>query len=133
MIACRLDNLKDEYAALQEDAWRNTRTVSQLHISLNVDLAISSTYDLQPIVNRFGRADSTIRAFCGLIESLPKAERTLWNNAAARSFSIGVQAGTYPNCCDFAIRPKTVKAASDLAAQIVLTIYAPEQSRKHQR
>jgi len=63
----------------------------------------------------------------------PKAERTLWNNAAVRSFSIGIQAGTHPNPCDFAIQPKTVKAVSDFAAQIVLTIYPPEQSSKQQR
>jgi hypothetical protein len=128
---------------------------------LNVDRDIYSTRDLQPIVKRFGRkvdvlyvglvrrqycahleiaqhtktadADSRIRAFCGLIESLPKAERTLWNTAAVRSFSIGVQAGTHPNPCDFAIRPKTVKAVSNLGAQIVLTIYPPERSSKQQR
>jgi hypothetical protein len=126
---------------------------------VNVDLDIYSTRDLQPIVRRFGgkvdvlyvgldrgkycahieiaqntkTADSTIRAFCGLIESLPKSERTLWNNAAVRSFSIGIRAGTHQNPCDFTIRPKTVKAVSDLGAQIVLTIYAPEQLSKQQR
>jgi hypothetical protein len=71
-------------------------------------------------------ADSTIREFCGLIEALPKPERSLWNTATIRSFSIGIEAGTEPLSCDFTIRPATVRAVSDLDSQIVLTIYAPE-------
>ena len=73
--------------------------------------------------------DSVIRALCRLIEGLPAAERRLWNRATVRSFSIGVQAGTRPNSCDFEIHPATVKAVSDLDAQIVFTVAAPEQVR----
>ena len=117
---------------------------------LNVDLDIYSKRDLQPLVERFGpkvfalyigrergkfcahlevvknvrTADATLWAFCGLIQSLPKPERALWNAATVRSFSIGIQAGTQPNSRDFTIRPKTVEAVSLLGAQIVLTIYA---------
>jgi hypothetical protein len=120
---------------------------------LNVDLDIYSRYDLQPLVSRLGRkvsvlyvgreskrycahlelanvtssANSTIHAFCRLIQALPKAELHLWNVATKRSFSVGVQAGETPTTCDFAIRAKTVKAVSEVAAEIVLTIYAPEQ------
>lgn len=119
---------------------------------LNVDLDIYSKHDLQPLVERLGRkvvalyvgrergkysahlevakntktADSTIRAFCALIEALPKPERSLWNTATVRSFSVGIQAGTQPYSCDFAIQPRTVRAISDAGSQIVLTIYAPE-------
>jgi hypothetical protein len=122
---------------------------------LNVDLDIYSRHDLRPLVKGFGAkvnvlyvgrdrgqycahleiiqhtgtADSTIWAFCRLIEGLPEPERLLWNNATVRSFSVGVQAGTQPNSCDFTIRPRTVNAVSEVAAQIVLTIYAPEQTR----
>jgi len=116
---------------------------------LNVDLDIYSRHDLQPLVKALGAkvdvlyagrereqysahleiaaltktVDSTIRAFCRLIERLPESKRRLWNNASIRSFSIGIQAGTRPNPCDFTIQPKTVKAVSEVAAQIVLTIY----------
>lgn len=119
---------------------------------LNVDLEIYSKRDLQPLVKCFGRkvcalyigreygkfcvklevaknvrtADAAIRAFCGLIEDLPKPERALWNSAAVRSFSIGIQAGTHPNPYDFTIRPKTVEAVSRVGAQIVLTVYAEQ-------
>ena len=56
--------------------------------------------------------------------------RARWNRATVRSFSIGIQAGTHPHSIDFVVGPKTVKAVYDVAAQIVLTIYAPEQFRK---
>jgi hypothetical protein len=121
---------------------------------LNVDLDIYSKGDLQPLVKAFGSkvhvlyvgresrkygahlevsqhtrsadADSTLRTFCRLIERLPERERSLWKNATVRSFSIGIRSGTHPNPCDFTIQPGTVKAVSEVAAQIVLTIYPPE-------
>ena len=123
---------------------------------LNVDLDIYSREDLQPLVSQFGKkvfllyvgrergkycahleiakhtktVDSTIGAFCKLIEALPEAGRASWNAAAVRSFSIGVQAARQPNSLDLVIQPQTVRAVSALAAQIVLTVYAPEQSSK---
>ena len=119
---------------------------------LNVDLDIYSGRDLQSLVKAFGSKaivlyvgrergkygahleisqrtttpDSTIRAFCRLIEGLPEPERLLWNNATIRSLSIGVRAGKQPNPCDFTIRPRTIQALSEVAAQIVLTIYPPD-------
>ncbi len=122
---------------------------------LNVDLDIYSRRDLQPLVKTFGKkvnvlyvgrdrgkysarlevagltktANSTIRAFCRLIERLPDRARRLWNNATTRSFSIGVQAGTHPNPCDFTIQQRTIRAVSEVDAEMVLTIYASEQPR----
>ncbi len=122
---------------------------------LNVDLDIYSRSDLQPLVDGLGHkvavlyvgkikgrycarlevarytrsADATIRAFCKLIEALPENLRALWDAATVRSFSIGIQAGTHPDSIDFVVGPKAVKAVSDVAAQIVITIYAPEQFR----
>lgn len=119
---------------------------------INVDLDIYSAHDLQPLVKHLGKkvfvlrvglvnrqfcahleiakhtktADSTIRAFCKLLKDLPDRERSLWDTATIRSFSIGIQAGARPNPRDFTIRPSTVKAISDLDAQIVLTIYPSE-------
>lgn len=95
---------------------------------LNVDLDVYSRYDLQPLVNGFGKkvidlyvgrerrgysthlelaglqkpsADSAILAFCTLIRGLPKKERELWNGAKSREFSVGVEAGQQPFACDF--------------------------------
>jgi hypothetical protein len=124
---------------------------------LNVDLDVYSRYDLQPLVNSFGKrvidlyvgrerrgysahlelaglqkpsADSTIRAFCTLIRALPKMERELWNGAKSREFSVGVQAGRQFFACDFRIEAQTVKAVAELSALIVLTVYGPEKARR---
>jgi len=118
---------------------------------LNVDLDISSRFDLQPLIDCLGRkvialhvgrdrrrywarielaramksADSTIRAFCSLIRALPKEERHLWDSANSRDFSIGVQTGEQPHSCDFVVEAGTVAAVSELNGRIVFTIYAP--------
>jgi hypothetical protein len=130
------------------------RHSSETHF-LNVDLDIYSKHDLSPLVQCFGskvlvlRAgrerrkysahleiakltktpDSTIRAFCKLVEALSEQDRALWNTAIVRSFSIGIQAGAQPNPCDFRIQQKTVKAICDISAEIVLTIYPPAARR----
>ena len=121
-----------------------------------VDLDIYSMYDLQPLVHSFGRkvdvlylgrdrgtfcahlelakitksANSSILAFCALIRTLPKQERAIWDAAKVRDFSIGIQAGTHPNPCDFTIEAKTLNAVSELAARIVFTIYPFEGQGK---
>src|SRR5882724_7984074 len=65
------------------------KKVSVLHVGRN-----KRTFCARLELNRITKdADSTIRAFCGLIESLPSAERELWNKAKIRDFNIGVQAG----------------------------------------
>ena len=119
---------------------------------LNVDLDIYSRLSLQPLVSALGKkvfvlhagrekrtycahleltritknADATIRAFCALIESLPTAERELWNMAKVRDFNIGVQAEARPHSHETALAVETVKAASEVGARIVFTVYAPE-------
>ena len=123
---------------------------------LNVDLDIYSRQDLEALVNALGKkvivlyvgrlkrthrahlelakttktADATIRGLCALIETLPNAERDLWNSAKVRDFNIGVQAGTHPYSSEFALAAETLKAAQELSARIVFTVYAPEELRK---
>ena len=120
---------------------------------LNVDLEVRSRVDLHGLVvafaekvlvmydGRFRRTyyayfelaqlrpgrtpDATIRGFCTLIDALRRPERSLWNGAKARDFSIGVQAGTHPPTTDFAVEAETLRAVSRLGGRIVLTIYAP--------
>ena len=123
---------------------------------LNVDLDVYSGSNLQPLVDALGKkvialyvgrerrshsahlelpffrnasADSTIRRFCTLIRALPTAERKRWDSAKTREFSIGVQAGERPFSRDFRIELQTVKAAAELGAAIVLTVYAPEKTK----
>ena len=61
---------------------------------------------------------------------MPKTERHLWNAAKSREFNIGMQAGTQPRSSEFALAAETVKAACDLGARIVFTVYAPEEPKK---
>jgi hypothetical protein len=127
---------------------------------LNVDLEIFSKRDLQPLINALGEKvlilysaregrtyrahlelarttrtpDAAIRAFCGLIERLPKAARYLWNQAKRRDFNIGVEGGTssrQPR--EFAVSTGTLKAAHRLGARIAFTVYAPEKPQKGRR
>jgi hypothetical protein len=125
---------------------------------LNVDLDIRSRCDLQPLIRGFGKkahvlfvgrtgrmhvahielaslvrsADWAIRRFHALISSFGDSERELWNTASAKDFSIGVQAGVQPNPKDFCISTESVKAAAELGARIVFTIYAPVKHGRRQ-
>jgi hypothetical protein len=126
---------------------------------LNVDLDIYSTSNLEPLITALGKkvfvlyagrdkrtysarlelasntknADATIRRFCNLIAALPKAGRDLWNTAKVRDFNIGVQAGMYPHSYEIELEEVTVKAASQIHARIVFTVYAPERRQRRTR
>lgn len=127
---------------------------------LNVDLEIFSKRDLQPLMNSLGEKvlilysaregrtyrahlelagtrrtpDATIRAFCALIERLPKAAHYSWNQAKRRDFNIGVEVGTslrQPH--EFALLTETLKAVHRLGARIAFTVYAPAKIQKGSR
>ena len=124
---------------------------------LNVDLDIYSRRDLEPLVKRFGTKvivlfvgkergkysahleiarncttpDSTIRAFCRLVNDLREPERKIWDAAVVRSFTIGVQAEIGSPVRDFQVRQETVMSVSEIGAEIVLTVYAPVRKLSH--
>jgi hypothetical protein len=125
---------------------------------INVDLDIYSKSNLQPLLAVLAKkvyvlyagrekrtwsahlelaritrsADATIRGFCALVQALPGAERDLWNTAKVRDFNIGVQAAMRPFSYETVLVAKTVKAASEVNARIVFTIYAPEALKSRQ-
>jgi hypothetical protein len=68
-----------------------------------------------------------------LVQALPKAERDLWSTSKVRDFNIGVQAATHPPSYETALAVETIKAASDVQARIVFTVYAPEGRPKRVR
>jgi hypothetical protein len=122
---------------------------------LNVDLDIYSKSNLQPLVTAMGKqvhvlflgrikrthqahlelwksglhesADSIVRGFCVLIQKLPKSGVELWNGAKVRDFNVGVQAAMQPHSHEIALAAETVRAAAEVNARIVLTVYAPER------
>ena len=122
---------------------------------LNVDLEIFSKRDLQPLMNALGEKvlilysaregrtyrahlelarttrtpDATIRAFCALIERLPKAAHYSWNQAKRRDFNIGVEAGrSVRQPHEFALSTETLKAVHRLGARIAFTVYPPGEN-----
>jgi hypothetical protein len=126
---------------------------------INVDLDIYSKSNLQPLLAVLGKkvcvlyagrdkrtysahleltritgsADAAIRAFCALVQSLPGAERDLWNAAKVREFNIGVQAAMRPFSYETVLVAETVKAAAAVGARIGFTVYAPEERPKRGR
>jgi hypothetical protein len=70
-------------------------------------------------------ADLLIRNYCALIRALPKEAVELWNGAKVRDFNIGVQAAMQPYLHEIFLAPETIRAAAEVNAQIVLTVYAP--------
>ncbi len=112
----------------------------------NVDLDIYSRSNLEPLVAAMGRrvdvlyvgrpkrtyeahlelskitqtADATIRGFCALIQTLPKAERKIWDGAKIREFNIGVQGKLKPLTFELTLLEETVRAASEVNARIGL-------------
>lgn len=125
---------------------------------LNVDLDIYSRFDLGPLVQALGKkvvvlyagrvkrayrahleiarftnnADATIRAFCSLIAKLDSDTRELWNQATHRDFNIGVDAGFAPRAAEFVLAAHTVRAAAELGARIVFTVYAAQTAEAHE-
>lgn len=130
------------------------RTNEETTHFLNVDLDIHSRTNLQPLVTAMGKkvhvlfvgrikrtyqahlelresglsesADSIIRGFCALIRKLPKAAVEQWNQSKVRDFNIGVQAALQPHSHEIALELETVRAAAEVNARIVLTVYAPQ-------
>jgi hypothetical protein len=119
---------------------------------LNVDLDIASTVSLRPLVDALGSkvfvhhvgkvkrkhwarvsrfsygqsADKLTRELCGLIRTLPRGPRKLWNGALSREFNVGVQAGLWPHSYEVRISATTVALVARLGGTIALTTYAPE-------
>jgi len=71
-------------------------------------------------------ADTRITGLVRLVKSLPRAARTVWNQAYRRDFNIGIQAGREPYCYEVPLNPETLKLVSSVDARVVVTIYAAE-------
>jgi len=126
---------------------------------LNAPLCIYSKSDLMPLVAAMGKKikvyyvgrerraykarlaapwrsrhspESEIRWFCELIRDLPPDARNLWDDARSREFDIGIEAPGPGSCYWSSISPEALKAASELNAQITLTVYGPMKRSKAQ-
>ena len=118
---------------------------------LNVDLDIWSRRPLEPLVEALGKkilvhhvgkegrrqgahlslsrcgqsADARTRALARLVEKLPKAARKLWDDATAREFNVGIQAGLTPFSHEIRLSAETLEMVARLGGSVVVTTYAP--------
>jgi hypothetical protein len=124
---------------------------------MNVPLCIFSRSDLKPLAEAMGKRidlyysgregrshklrfalkwrrshspESEIRELCKLIQNLPPEAKDLWNSAKTRTFDIGIEAPGPGSYFWSAISDKTVKATSEINAQISITIYGPMKRPK---
>jgi hypothetical protein len=120
----------------------------------NVDLEVSSSSDLQWLVDEFGEdamnlycgparghflatfetpvvrgdPDSRIGSFCNLVENLPDVARLAWDEAFLRVFDIGYDAGETPRAYQCDLRPETLAAVARIGASLRITIYSANRS-----
>lgn len=119
----------------------------------NVDLDIESISPLRSLASEFGdrvfvtfsgrmngrhclfveiagagrSQDSTINAFCALIEGLSAKGRQIWDAAHRKEFDCGYEARLSSERANrLTIRPKTLQRVAKLGAGVAVTIYREE-------
>jgi hypothetical protein len=124
---------------------------------LCVALDMYSRSNLQPLVTAFGKkvfvlhsawnkrtyharfqlsrckknsnADLEIRSFRALVDGLEPAGRALWDCAKIRDFDVGVEAPASGYCFVQTLEPATLRAASEVGARILFTVYSYDVNR----
>lgn len=71
-------------------------------------------------------AERTVRRLVDLVNRLPSRHRAMWDAARSRAFNVGIEAGTQPRSYELRLEPATLRAAADVAADLVVTVYAPD-------
>jgi hypothetical protein len=122
---------------------------------LNVDLEVISKTPLDPLVLAFGRrvdvlhvgpwgrrygahvevagsgcrgnANSLVRRLVILVKGLPRNARRLWDTAQSREFNVGIEAASKSRTFELRLNTETLRAVTDIAGRIVITVYAPER------
>ncbi|MGE0551684.1 MAG: hypothetical protein AB7O24_06350 [Kofleriaceae bacterium] len=74
-------------------------------------------------------ADKIAMALVRLVKGLSAPAMKAWRNARVRDFNIGIQSSTTPHSFEVGLDAKTVAAIGAIGARIVVTVYAPVESR----
>lgn len=117
---------------------------------LNVDLDIRASTGLADLLQAFGSSvvvlnnddptfasveigtvdpqsiDEAILLYTHVIRSLPDAAKDIWSKAESRSLNIGIQAEHLPYAAPFPMSGRTLTLLNELDAEIVLTVYGPQ-------
>jgi hypothetical protein len=81
--------------------------------------------------NRHSKSpEALILGFCKLIQGLPPEARKDWDAAKTRTFDIGIEAPGRNSYYWSAISEKVIKAASEVNAQIAITVYGPMKTTR---
>ncbi|MGE0551690.1 MAG: hypothetical protein AB7O24_06380 [Kofleriaceae bacterium] len=131
--------------------------VETMHFQ-NIDLEIGSKRSLAPLIAELGAkspkvlvmyvgnfgglarahyevilntsdADTIAMALVRLVKGLSAPAMKAWRNARVRDFNIGIQSSTTPHSFEVGLDAKTVAAIGAIGARIVVTVYAPVESR----
>jgi hypothetical protein len=70
-------------------------------------------------------ANKLINRFVGLVESLPRGPRKLWDGARSKEFNVGIEAANESPVFEWRVQPKTVEGVMRVNGSIVVTVYAP--------
>ena len=62
-----------------------------------------------------------------LIQALPKEARQQWDNAATRTFDIGIQSGQSPIVYEMRLAKQTISAVAAVGGSIQITVYGSVQ------
>ena len=126
-----------------------TAGIAEVTEFLNVDLDIHARSDLRPLVaalaptvralycEKSGRGyfarlelarqprtpDEALVRFSKAIARLPTSAKRLWDRAAKRELSIGVQGGVRPWVTEYVVRPSTMASIARLEARVLVTVY----------
>ena len=123
----------------------------------NVDLEIGSKRSLGPLIAELGAKPNVAVMYLGRLDGLARAHyevilntgdpdtiamalvrlvrglsgpaRKAWRDAKIRDFNIGIQSSTIPHSFEVALAARTVAAIGALGARIVVTVYAPLETR----
>lgn len=122
--------------------------VAMSAIFLNVDLEISATRDLNPLLQAlqsdlfplaenfpFGclrlearhppepcTLDNSLDHICQAVQKLNGSERDLWNDCHTKVLNVGLMAGDR-HSDEFAISPETVRCVAAIGASLTITLY----------
>jgi hypothetical protein len=77
--------------------------------------------------------DETILAFYNAVLALPPSAMTIWENAESRSFDIGIQGGNHPRQPRFLVSKENIARLSEMEAELVITVYAPQEPPKKKK
>ena len=94
---------------------------------------VNGVYDVRLGLRKFLEfPDPTVISLCEAVCELPEPAKNLWDSAIARTFDIGIEAATCSTFW-FALTPQTLKTLTALGAQVVVTVYGPDNNEDKNR